>query len=101
MLRVAYRLFLDPTMAANANSGSYRKRGHRAAEGGQGMDDRWRESEHGGGFCVLYSQCTDRAGRQRPLSSSTLTLTEEELVRGERMKEERLRRAPPLVRAMR
>ncbi|GLD73319.1 A-kinase anchor protein 6, partial [Lates japonicus] len=93
MLRNQRRLFLDPTMAANANSGSYRKRGHGNSRGGQGMDE-----ADGASLSMVVnvsctSACTDEDEDDSDLlSSSTLTLTEEELgVRdGEDEEEERL-----------
>ncbi|CAK6979745.1 LOW QUALITY PROTEIN: uncharacterized protein LOC128375794, partial [Scomber scombrus] len=85
-------LFLDPNMAAaaNANSGSCKRRCHGNSRGGQGMDEADAASLS---MVVNVSACTDEDEDDSDLlSSSTLTLTEEELgVRdGEDEEEERL-----------
>ncbi|XP_029350234.1 A-kinase anchor protein 6 [Echeneis naucrates] len=84
-------IYLDPTTAANANSGSFRKRCHGNSRVGQGVD----ESDAASLSMVVNvsSACTDEDEDDSDLlSSSTLTLTEEELgVRdGEDEEEERL-----------
>ncbi|XP_039993373.1 A-kinase anchor protein 6 [Xiphias gladius] len=93
MLRNQRHLFLDPTMAANANSGSYRKRCHGSSRGGQGMDEADAASLSMVVNVSCTSACTDEDEDDSDLlSSSTLTLTEEELgVRdGEDEEEQRL-----------
>ncbi|XP_071354946.1 A-kinase anchor protein 6 isoform X2 [Trachinotus anak] len=83
-------MFLDPTMAANANSGFYRKR-HGKSRGGQGMEEA--DAASLSMVVNVSSACTDEDEDDSDLlSSSTLTLTEEELgVRdGEDEEEERL-----------
>ncbi len=93
MLRNQRRLFLDPTVAANANSSSYRKRCHGNSRGGQGMDEADAASLSLVVNVSCTSACTDEDEDDSDLlSSSTLTLTEEELgVRdGEDEEEERL-----------
>lgn len=93
MLRNHRHLFLDPTMADNANSSSHRKRRHGNSRGGQGMD----ETDAASLSLIVNVSCTsactdDDEDDSDLLSSSTLTLTEEELgVRdGEDEEEDRL-----------
>uniref|UniRef100_A0A3B4WX12 A kinase (PRKA) anchor protein 6 n=1 Tax=Seriola lalandi dorsalis TaxID=1841481 RepID=A0A3B4WX12_SERLL len=91
MLRNQRHIFLDPTMAANANSGSCRKRCHGNSRGGQGMDEA--DAASLSMVVNVSSACTDEDEDDSDLlSSSTLTLTEEELgVRdGEDEEEDRL-----------
>uniref|UniRef100_A0A3Q3REG4 A kinase (PRKA) anchor protein 6 n=1 Tax=Mastacembelus armatus TaxID=205130 RepID=A0A3Q3REG4_9TELE len=93
MLRNQRRLFLDPSMAVNANSSSYRKRCHGNSRGGQVMDDTDAASLSMVVNVSCTSACTDEDEDDSDLlSSSTLTLTEEELgVRdGEDKEEDRL-----------
>ncbi|KAM9340921.1 A-kinase anchor protein 6 [Symphorus nematophorus] len=93
MLRNQRHRFLDPAMAANANSSSYRKRCHGNNRGGQGMDEADAASLSLVVNVSCTSACTDEDEDDSDLlSSSTLTLTEEELgVRdGEDEEEERL-----------
>ncbi|XP_070776661.1 A-kinase anchor protein 6 [Enoplosus armatus] len=92
MLRNQRHLYLDPTIAANANSSCYRKRCH-GNRGGQGMDEADAASLSMVVNVSCTSACTDEDEDDSDLlSSSTLTLTEEELgVRdGEDQEEERL-----------
>ncbi|CAB1429747.1 unnamed protein product [Pleuronectes platessa] len=93
LLRNQRRQFLDPNMAVNANSGSYRKRGPGNSRGGQSMDEADAASLSMVVNVSCASACTDEDEDDSDLlSSSTLTLTEEELgVRdGEDEEEERL-----------
>ncbi|XP_049918156.1 A-kinase anchor protein 6 [Epinephelus moara] len=96
MLRNQRHVFLDPTMAANANSSSHKKRCHGHTRGGQGMDEADAASLSLVVNVSCTSACTDEDEDDSDLlSSSTLTLTEEELgVRdgedGEDGEEERL-----------
>ncbi|XP_069392358.1 A-kinase anchor protein 6 isoform X2 [Paralichthys olivaceus] len=93
LLRNQRHHFLDPNMAANANSGSYRKRCHGNSRGGQAMDEADAASLSMVVNVSCTSACTDEDEDDSDLlSSSTLTLTEEELgVReGEDEEEERL-----------
>lgn len=93
MLRKQGHAFLDVSMAANANSSSYKKRGHGNIRGGQGMDEADATSLSMVVNVSCTSACTDEDEDDSDLlSSSTLTLTEEELgVRdGEDGQEERL-----------
>ncbi|XP_044023569.1 A-kinase anchor protein 6 [Siniperca chuatsi] len=93
VLRNQRHLFLDPTIAANANSSCYRKRCHGNSQGGQGMDEADAASLSLVVNVSCTSACTDEDEDDSDLlSSSTLTLTEEELgVRdGEDQEEERL-----------
>ncbi|KAK2826798.1 hypothetical protein Q5P01_021012 [Channa striata] len=85
--------FLDVGMAANANSSSYRKGCHGKSRGGHGMDEADATSLSMVVNVSCTSACTDEDEDDSDLlSSSTLTLTEEELgVRdGEEGEEERL-----------
>ncbi|XP_076022142.1 A-kinase anchor protein 6 [Genypterus blacodes] len=73
-------VFLDPSMAANANSCSFSKCRHGNNRGGQGMD----ESDATSLSMVVNVSCAsagtdDDEDDSDLLSSSTLTLTEEEL----------------------
>lgn len=78
ILRNQKHLFLDPTMAANANSS--RKRCHDRSRGGQGMDEADATSLSMVVNVSCTSACTDEDEDDSDLlSSSTLTLTEEEL----------------------
>ncbi|KAE8289677.1 A-kinase anchor protein 6 [Larimichthys crocea] len=80
MLRNQRHLFLDPSMAANANSSSYRKRCHGNSRGGHGMDEADAASLSLVVNVSCTSACTDEDEDDSDLlSSSTLTLTEEEL----------------------
>ncbi|XP_051239706.1 A-kinase anchor protein 6 isoform X2 [Dicentrarchus labrax] len=90
MLRNQRHLFLDPTIAANANSSSCRKRCHGSSRGGQGMDEADAASLSLVVNVSCTSACTDEDEDDSDLlSSSTLTLTEEELgVRDEEGEEE-------------
>uniref|UniRef100_UPI003AAE76BA A-kinase anchor protein 6-like n=1 Tax=Centroberyx gerrardi TaxID=166262 RepID=UPI003AAE76BA len=87
-------LFLDPAMAANANSCSFRKRCQGNNRGGQSLDEADATSVSMVVNVSCTSACTDEDEDDSDLlSSSTLTLTEEELgVRdeGEEEEEERL-----------
>ncbi|XP_073339170.1 A-kinase anchor protein 6 [Pagrus major] len=93
MLRNHRHHILDPSMAANANSSSCRKRCHGNSRGVQGMDEADAASLSLVVNVSCTSACTDEDEDDSDLlSSSTLTLTEEELgVReGEDEEEERL-----------
>ncbi|TKS86141.1 A-kinase anchor protein 6 [Collichthys lucidus] len=80
MLRNQRHLFLDPSMAANANSCSYRKLCHGNSRGGHGMDEADAASLSLVVNVSCTSACTDEDEDDSDLlSSSTLTLTEEEL----------------------
>ncbi|KAM8736217.1 A-kinase anchor protein 6 isoform 2-T3 [Acanthopagrus schlegelii] len=84
---------LDPSVGANANSSSCRKRCHGNSRGGQGLDEADAASLSLVVNVSCTSACTDEDEDDSDLlSSSTLTLTEEELgVRdGEDEEEERL-----------
>lgn len=93
MLRNQRHHLLDPSVGANANSSSCRKRCHGNSRGGQGMDEADAASLSLVVNVSCTSACTDEDEDDSDLlSSSTLTLTEEELgVReGEDEEEERL-----------
>ncbi|XP_030574968.1 A-kinase anchor protein 6 [Archocentrus centrarchus] len=78
ILRNQKHLFLDPTVAANANSS--RKRCHGMSRGGQGVDEADATSLSMVVNVSCTSACTDEDEDDSDLlSSSTLTLTEEEL----------------------
>ncbi|XP_029900698.1 A-kinase anchor protein 6 [Myripristis murdjan] len=83
-------LFLDPSMAANANSCSFRKHSQGNNRGGQGLDEADAASVSMVVNVSCTSACTDEDEDDSDLlSSSTLTLTEEELgVRDEGEEEE-------------
>lgn len=73
-------VFLDPSMAANANPCSFRKRSHGNNHGGQGLDESDATSLSMVVNVSCTSACTDEDEDDSDLlSSSTLTLTEEEL----------------------
>nr|XP_046268848.1 A-kinase anchor protein 6 isoform X2 [Scatophagus argus] len=80
MLRNQRHLYPDPTVAANGNSSSYRKRCHGNHRGGQGTDEADAASLSLVVNVSCTSACTDEDEDDSDLlSSSTLTLTEEEL----------------------
>ncbi|XP_061600308.1 A-kinase anchor protein 6 isoform X2 [Cololabis saira] len=86
-------LLLDPKLAANANSSSYRKHCHNINRGGQAVDEADAASLSMVVNVSCTSACTDEDEEDSDLlSSSTLTLTEEELgiQDGEDGEEERL-----------
>ncbi|KAM4542198.1 A-kinase anchor protein 6 isoform 2-T2 [Odontesthes bonariensis] len=89
-LRNEQHHFLDPTMAANSNSSSYRKHCHNNNRGGQSIDEADAASLSMVVNVSYTSACTDEdEDNSDLLSSSTLTLTEEELgVRDEENGEE-------------
>ncbi|KAM6912835.1 A-kinase anchor protein 6 [Xenentodon cancila] len=73
-------LLLDPKTAANANSSSYRKHCHNINRGGQSIDEADAASLSMVVNVSCTSACTDEGEEDSDLlSSSTLTLTEEEL----------------------